>query len=92
MLTKNDIHKFLSESGIEPSDTVLVHTSFRSLGGVEGGCDGFIDAMCEYLTDGLFLVPSHTWANVGAESPVYDVCRHHEYERSFGNYYCYISK
>ena len=73
MLTKTDIHKFLSESGIEPSDTVLVHTSFCSLGGVEGGCDGFIDAMCEYLTDGLFLVPSHTWANVGAESPVYDV-------------------
>ena len=73
MLTKNDIHKFLSDSGIEPSDTVLVHTSFRSLGGVEGGCDGFIDAMCEYLTEGLFLVPTHTWANVSAESPVFDV-------------------
>ena len=54
MLTKNDIHKFLSDSGIEPSDTVLVHTSFRSLGGVEGGCDGLRDAMCEYLTEGLF--------------------------------------
>ena len=73
MLTKADIHKFLSDNAVKPTDTVLVHISFRSLGGVEGGCDGFIDAMCEYLSDGLFLVPTHTWANVGAECPVYDV-------------------
>ena len=73
MLTKKDIHKFLSSNNIRSTDTVLVHTSFRSLGEVEGGCDGFIDAMCEYLSDGLFLVPSHTWANVTAESPTFDV-------------------
>ena len=73
MLSKNDIHEFLSANNIKSTDTVLVHTSFRSLGGVEGGCDGFIDAMCEYLSDGLFLVPTHTWANVTAESPVFDV-------------------
>ena len=73
MLTKADIHKFLFDNAVKPTDTVLVHISFRSLGGVEGGCDGFIDAMCEYLSDGLFLVPTHTWANVTAESPVFDV-------------------
>lgn len=73
MLTKKDIHAFLSKNNIKSTDTVLVHTSFRSLGGVEGGCDGFIDAMCEYLSDGLFLVPSHTWANVTELSPVFDV-------------------
>ena len=73
MLTKKDIHEFLKNNGIKNTDTVLVHTSFRSLGGVEGGCDGFIDAFLSYLTDGLFIVPTHTWANVGAESPVFDV-------------------
>ncbi len=73
MLEKKDIHEFLASNGIKSSDTVLVHTSFRSLGEVEGGCDGFIDAMCEYLSDGLFLVPTHTWANVTAESPTFDV-------------------
>ena len=73
MLTKNDIFDFLRDSGIASTDTVLVHTSMRALGKVEGGCDGLIDAFKEYLSDGLFMVPTHTWANVGADNPVYDV-------------------
>ena len=73
MLSKKDIHAFLSANKIKSTDTVLVHTSFRSLGGVEGGCDGFIDAMCEYLSEGLFIIPTHTWDNVTAGSPVFDV-------------------
>ena len=73
MLTRGDIHDFLAENGIKSTDTVLVHTSFRSIGGVEGGCDSFIDAFCSYLSQGLFLIPTHTWANVTEETPVYDV-------------------
>lgn len=73
MLTQADIHSFLAEIGIAKDDTVLVHTSMRALGGVEGGCDGLIDAFTSYLSDGLFLVPTHTWANVGSENPIYDV-------------------
>lgn len=72
MLTQAMIHAFLRESGILPTDTVLIHTSMRALGEVEGGCDGVIDGFVTYLTEGLFLVPTHTWANVGAENPVYD--------------------
>ncbi len=75
MLTKNDIHEFLTSLGIAPNDTVLVHTSMRSLGEVEGGCDGVIDAFTSYLTDGLFIVPTHTWANVGLDNPVYEVSK-----------------
>ena len=73
MITCKDIHTFLKNNGITPSDTVVVHTSMRALGGVEGGCDGLIDAFKSYLSDGLFVVPTHTWANVGAAQPVYDV-------------------
>ncbi|MBO5968845.1 MAG: AAC(3) family N-acetyltransferase [Clostridia bacterium] len=73
MLTRADIHTFLKRIGIKPDDTVLIHTSMRSLGEVEGGCDGLIDAFTSYLTDGLFLVPTHTWSNVGKNQPVYDV-------------------
>ena len=64
ILTEIDIHTFLRELGIAPTDTVLVHTLMRALGEVEGGCDGLIDAFCTYLTDGLFIVPPHTWASV----------------------------
>ena len=73
MLTQKDIHEFLKNAGIRPTDTTLIHTSMRSLGKVEGGCDGLIDAFVSYLTDGLFIVPTHTWANVGEENPVFDV-------------------
>ena len=73
MLCRNDIHKFLEDIGISKTDTVLVHTSMRSLGEVEGGCDGLIDAFTSYLSEGLFIVPTHTWANVNENDPVYDV-------------------
>ncbi|MBQ7383669.1 MAG: AAC(3) family N-acetyltransferase [Clostridia bacterium] len=73
MLKCGDIHNFLRNVGIKPDDTVIVHTSMRALGEVEGGCDGLIDAFCSYLSDGLFVVPTHTWNNVTAENPVYDV-------------------
>ena len=72
MLTRSDVHKFLADIGITPRDTVLVHTSMRALGEVDGGCDGLIDAFKSYLTDGLFIVPTHTWRNVRQENPIYD--------------------
>ena len=73
MVTASEIHSFLARNGIPTSATVVVHTSMRSLGGVEGGCDGLIDGFTSYLTDGLFIVPTHTWANVGSAQPIYDV-------------------
>ena len=73
MLTRTDIHAFLREAGIRPTDTVLVHTSMRAIGEVEGGCDGLIDGFTSYLSEGLFLVPTHTWGTVGREVDVFDV-------------------
>lgn len=73
MLTKKDIFSQLQQMGILPTDTVLIHTSLKAVGEVEGGAEGFIDAFCEYLSEGLFIVPTHTWASVYAERPVYDV-------------------
>lgn len=74
MLKKKDIHEFLMRNGIAKSDTVLIHTSMRALGEVEGGCDGLIDAFISYLSDGLFIIPTHTWADVNPDNPCYDVC------------------
>lgn len=73
MLEREEIKKFLHGVGVAPTDTVIIHTSMKSLGEVSFGCDGLIDAFCDYLSDGLFLVPTHTWANVGSSSPVFDV-------------------
>lgn len=73
MFTKEYLKDQLKDMGIRSNDTVLIHTSLRAIGPVEGGADGLIDTFCEYLEDGLFLIPTHTWANVDRQSPVYDV-------------------
>ena len=73
MFTKEQLKEQIKAMGIEPTDTVLIHTSMRAVGNVENGADGVIDAFRECLEDGLFLVPTHTWANVNRENPVYDV-------------------
>ena len=73
MFTKEQLKNQLKNMGIIPSDTVLIHTAFKSVGEVEGGIDGFIDAFKEYLKDGLFIIPTHTWENVNRENPVFDV-------------------
>ena len=73
MFTKEDLKLQLREMGIQPADTVLIHTSLKAVGEVEGGADVFIDAFCEYLSEGLLVVPTHTWASVYDEKPEYDV-------------------
>ena len=71
--TKNDLKSDLIALGIKNTDTLLIHTSFKSVGEFEGGPDAFIDAFCEYMADGTFIIPTHTWDNVNRENPVYDV-------------------
>ena len=73
LITKDDIFTFLEGAGIQSDDTVTIHCSLRSIGKIENGADGLIDAFREYLRDGLFIVPTHTWNKVWRESPYYDV-------------------
>ncbi len=73
MITKEQLTEDIRAMGIAPTDTVMIHTSMRAIGDVEGGADTVIDAFCEVLSDGLFLVPTHTWATVGPRNPLYDV-------------------
>lgn len=73
MITKEQLKQELAALGLRPDDTVLIHTSLKAIGEVEGGPNTLIDAFCEYLSDGLFLVPTHTWDNVTAKQPIYRV-------------------
>lgn len=73
MVTKDDIIKFLQNIDIKHDDTVLIHTSLKAIGELEGGVDMLIDTFCEYLHHGLFIVPTHTWDKVIPKSPLFDV-------------------
>lgn len=73
MTTKQDILRFLEEMGVKHDDTVTIHAALRKVGPIENGADGLIDALKEYLCDGLLLVPTHTWAVVNKANPYFDV-------------------
>ena len=67
--SKKDLHRQLSEMGAPRNSVVLMHSSLRSVGAVEGGAKGLLDALIEYFTadGGLFCVPTHTWMNLKKE-------------------------
>lgn len=72
MITKNDLLGDLKAMGLLPTDTLLVHSSMKAIGPVEGGADTVVDALMEYFADGLLLAPTHTWAQMKESYNVFD--------------------
>ena len=64
MVSKQDVFTLLESFGISPRDQVTMHTSLKAIGGIEHGADGLLDALREYLSEGLLIVPTHTWAGI----------------------------
>ena len=73
MHTKEFLKEQIKALGILPTDTVVIHTSMRAIGETEDGPNGVIDAFQAYLTEGMLVIPTHTWAYVTPGTPVYDV-------------------
>lgn len=63
----------LAAMGVAPNDTLLVHSSLKSVGKVEGRGEGLLAAMEEHLKDGLLVLPTLTFKTVGRDQPVYSV-------------------
>ena len=72
MYTKDDLKRHLAEMNFFPWDTVLVHSSMKSIGEVEGGADTVLDAFSEYFSDGLLIFPTHSWATIDEKHYIYD--------------------
>ena len=75
MISERDVFSMMEGFGVPRTAKVTIRASIKSIGGIEGGADGLIDALKNYLSDGLLLVPTHTWATVTPANPVYDVRR-----------------
>lgn len=67
MYTKTDLIKYISSLGIKPEDTLLIHSSMKSIGNVENGADTVLDAFIEYMKPGLLIFPTHTWEQINDE-------------------------
>lgn len=67
MFTKNSILEDLARMNAPQDKPILVHTSLRAVGEIEGRGEAFLDALIEYFTadGGLLLIPTHTWASLG---------------------------
>ncbi len=72
MHRKADLLRDIQALGVDPQGTLLIHSSMKAIGPVEGGTDTVLDAWCDYMKDGLLIFPTHTWATVGESHPVFD--------------------
>lgn len=61
--------------GIKNGDNVLIHSSMKSIGEVEGGADTVLDVFCAYLAEkGNIALPTHSWEAIklGGEHTIFD--------------------
>ena len=71
--------------GIEPGDTLLIHSSYKAMEITEGGADTFFEAVLSYLEqNGTLVMPVLSFVAVTAENPhlmyfklhpVFDICQ-----------------
>lgn len=72
MYTKRTLLNDIENAGIRREGTLLIHSSMKSIGEVEGGADTVLDAFIEYMQKGLLLFPTHTWSEENMKDNVFD--------------------
>ena len=74
MFSKEQLMSGLAGMGVDGAGTLLVHSSMKAIGPVDGGADTVLDALCAYMREGLLVFPTHTWAQMDHETyNVFDV-------------------
>lgn len=71
---KSNLSNQLRDLGVRPGGVLLVHSSLRSLGPLEGGAEAVILGLLDALgPHGTLLLPALSYASVGPGSPVFDL-------------------
>ncbi len=73
MYTKDELISHLKKSNTNPKGTIMVHSSMRAIGQVDGGADTVIDALCNFMDEGLLLFPTHSWDEGNLKEDTYNV-------------------
>jgi aminoglycoside 3-N-acetyltransferase len=71
--TKESLKEQLRRMGIPPDCALLVHSSMKSVGPVEGGADAVLDSLMEHLSAGLLVFPTLSYATVDSAHPEFSV-------------------
>jgi len=72
MHTKSSLIEDFQKAGIDSSSTLLVHSSMKAIGEVEGGAETVIDAFIDYMVPGLLLFPTHSWSETNLKNAIYN--------------------
>lgn len=76
MIYEKDILKQLKTFQIEPGKPVLVHTSLKTIGEIDGGADTLLSALISHFTKdgGLLCIPTHTWTKAVMDRSKAETC------------------
>ena len=76
VVTKELLKQGFAELGIKAGMKIMVHSSLKSFGYVEGGADTVIDALMELLTpEGTLMMPSFNHEAPYFEGDIFDVTK-----------------
>ena len=70
MLTKEKVFETLKNIGLNSNDTILIHSSLKSIGQIEGNAECLIDWLKEYFNQGLIIFPTHTWSFMNQDNQI----------------------
>jgi aminoglycoside 3-N-acetyltransferase len=73
MLTKNEIIKVLKDNGLKSDTNIMIHSSLKSIGEIEGRALGLIDTLKDYFKNGLIMFPMHTWSFINNDNDTLDL-------------------
>lgn len=71
MYTAKELREQIATMGLNGTETILIHSSMKAIGAVEGGAETVLDVLTAYFKDGLLLFPTHTWSTINEQNPVY---------------------
>lgn len=72
--TKEQFQQDLYALGLRAGDTVMMHSAFKSLGGIEGGAQVVFSALFELLgPEGTLILPAFSYNSVNEENPCFNV-------------------
>ena len=76
LIMNNDysiLKRDLAQIGIREGDSIIIHSSYKSMGGLDGGIKTLIDAILSVLGEsGTLIAPTLTFRDVSVENPVFD--------------------
>lgn len=73
MYSQIDLITQLEQLGLDPEGTLLVHSSYKSMGPIAGGPGTVLDSLSTFMEAGLLVLPTHTWKYINAENPHFHV-------------------